>query len=56
MQLFDWDTGRVYVAAAVATGLTIAQVNAILTTVVLIGTAIYTWRKALKKKIDRDED
>jgi len=36
--------------AAVSTALNLANLNVLLNTIVLIGTAIYIWRKVLKKR------
>lgn len=46
---FDGDLGRVWCVAMAATGINFTQVNAALTSVVLVGTIIYTWRKALRR-------
>lgn len=53
---FDWETGRVLGVTVGAVGLTLSQVNAALTTVVLIGSAIYTWRKALRRRPPEGEE
>ncbi len=50
-QLMDWESARVWCAAIGVTSLTLAEVNAFLTTIVLIGTIVYTWRKALRPRV-----
>lgn len=58
LKLVDAETCKVWFAAIGSLGLTVAQINGILTTVVLIGSAIYTWRKALmpKGKVRKEEE
>lgn len=55
-EIVDAECVRVWIAAAVATGFSLAQLNVVLTTFILIGTAIYTWRKALRKGPPKDND
>lgn len=43
----DEELAKVWLAAVTATGLSMTQINTGLTTIVLLGTVIYTWRKAI---------
>jgi len=56
-KFMDLEHARVLLAAGVAVvaKLTLSQVNTVLTTIVLVGTAIYTWRRALRRKPPKDE-
>ncbi|MDE2099803.1 MAG: hypothetical protein KGL39_21300 [Patescibacteria group bacterium] len=49
-QMCDSESYGVWFAAVASAGLSLAAINAALTTVVLLGTAIYTWRRALRRR------
>lgn len=53
--LFDWESCRVWLATIFAGGLTLAQINGLLTAVMILSTIIYTWVKILRKD-KRDDD
>lgn len=52
----DWETGGVWLAAAGSVTVRLSALNTALTTLVLLGTVIYTWRRALRKGPPPDQD
>lgn len=48
--IFDFDTFRVAGVALFSTSFSLANINTLINTVVLVGSAIYIWRKVLKPK------
>lgn len=50
IRFVDGETFRIWLGALTATSLTLAQINTGLTTFILIGTAIYTWRRVLRRR------
>lgn len=49
-EFFDGETAKVFLAASGSTFVSLANFNIFLNTVVLIGTAVYIWRKVLRKR------
>jgi hypothetical protein len=55
-QLCDLESAGVFAAAAGSVAARLSGLNTALTTIVLVGTVIYTWRKALSRRPPRDGD
>ncbi|CAK0780991.1 hypothetical protein CCP3SC15_850007 [Gammaproteobacteria bacterium] len=49
-ELVDLESLKVWGLGVGTTALTVAEVNSILTTAFLIGTVVYTWRRALRAR------
>lgn len=54
--ILDLDTAKVFGVTIFSSGITLAQINTVINTVVLIGSAIYIWRKVLKSKKKKDDE
>lgn len=57
-ELWDFDASKVTFLAAFSSGVSLANINVFLNTIVLLGSIIYIWRKVLfpkKKKNDEEE-